>query len=863
MALVFTSANQEHLFKEVRQVLIGLGYSDDRLCEGYRFRDWFDPDLTPRSVPLAAFAQYPFSYHTACFAVLLSDEPLKPDSILPYRALGAPYAIEVTHDKIANWAIGKSSSTTRQLFSGGPAELIREFKGRAGSWSAPELLRLKNISTSPTPRQLDLFDFGLIPELEKHVRTKLDAILKETLSSGIRIYSSRFGRLPDAPELYRLVFSLLAAKVLHDRDIEVFRDLSASDLDIILSESKAYYKPGGPLLDYRPTQQEILNGLWSLVSFENLSIDVLAYIWEHSLITESDRAEYSIYGTPYEVARNLIGRLPDEAFTTEGRLIVEPGCGHGVFLVAALQRLGDLLQPGMPSEQRHQRFVGALRGFDRDPFGVEVTRLCLSLADFPNRNGWKIYEENVFKSNIFDASIAQAKTVLCNPPFGNTRPGERPDRKALALRPAELLRLVLAKLPDDGLLGFVLPRKFTDGRGYKVIRRQLAERFADIEVVALPDKVFEDSGVEVETVLLACKSPADGHTSVQVAFTDASNVVWRDFRSHLDFPPQQIQLKSISDVQQSLEVMPASNLPELWAYLSSHKRIGDIAERPRRGVEWKSLAEVPKGKRKGREYRSKYRARYSSCEPKLGYEPGVMGAAGMKSFLVPTPRYVSVKPEDQHESHKATFLYPWDKPKVVVGAARGSRSRWRLKAAPDYLGRVFSQRFIAVWPLQPWSANSLAAVLNGPIASAFVSARESNRDNLRGTIEAIPIPTLDREQISLLDKLVSQYINTLTEMFPRDDELAIHLLLRIDAEVLRGYDLPPSIEHSALNSFRSSGPRPVDHPFGDYYPPDFESYIPLIEFISEEYRGSTVESFVRDAPPISDPTLLDLLSDKE
>ena len=50
-----------------------------------------------------------------------------------------------------------------------------------------------------------------------------------------------------------------------------------------------------------------------------------------------------------------------------------------------------------------------------------------------------------------------------------------------------------------------VPRAFVDGQSYRQIRRVLAERFAAIDLVALPDKVFRHA--EVETVLLLAHSP--------------------------------------------------------------------------------------------------------------------------------------------------------------------------------------------------------------------------------------------------------------------------------------------------------------------------------------------------------------------
>lgn len=66
------------------------------------------------------------------------------------------------------------------------------------------------------------------------------------------------------------------------------------------------------------------------------------------------------------------------------------------------------------------------------------------------------------------------------------------------------------------------------------------------------------------------------------------------------------------------------------------------------------------------------------------------------------------------------------------------------------------------------------------------------------------------------------------------------LLLAIDAEILRLYQLPPKLEKELLDYF-AGWPRPgVPFEFDRYYSPGFESYVPLHVYLSPEFQGSTV-----------------------
>jgi hypothetical protein len=54
--------------------------------------------------------------------------------------------------------------------------------------------------------------------------------------------------------------------------------------------------------------------------------------------------------------------------------------------------------------------------------------------------------------------------------------------------------------------------------------------------------------------------------------------------------------------------------------------------------------------------------------------------------------------------------------------------------------------------------------------------------------------------------------------------------MTIDAEILKGYDLPPRLERMLLDYFRGHK-RPAGHPFEHWLPADLTAYIPLHEYL--------------------------------
>jgi len=71
---------------------------------------------------------------------------------------------------------------------------------------------------------------------------------------------------------------------------------------------------------------------------------------------------------------------------------------------------------------------------------------------------------------------------------------------------------------------------------------------------------------------------------------------------------------------------------------------------------------------------------------------------------------------------------------------------------------------------------------------------------------------------------------------------AKEILLSIDAEVLRLYDLPPRLEKRLLDYFAGVHRKGVSFTFDRYYEEGFDSYIPLHMYISSEFQNSSVEN---------------------
>jgi hypothetical protein len=816
MPMTLTTAQRQSLDR----VITGLntvGYPSDLIRKDYAYDDWFEADTPERVAKAAAFARKPFAPDTACFAVVTSNGAEGVALMRRLRALGAPRSFEVARGgQVFHWRVSQDPTIHDRQEEINPSQIGDVFAAHRDRWSPDAIfgqrLRARAI-------QLDFFDMGLIPALEEHIRERLGPRLEEILRVTQDDIVARTGRPPNLSTLFRLIFRGIAGKVLRDRGHPRFKGFrSDSDPDELFARVADYY--GEPVgVGDRTTRRLIYEALWSGFSLRHISVDVLAFLYEDFLVTPEVREDRGIHATPPRVARYVVSRLPlDEV--QDGRMVVEPCCGGGAFLVAALQRFRQLLPRATPQGERHEYARSRLFGADTDEFALEVARYSLMLSDYPNRNGWQLEREDVFKDRTrsprYHDALSRAKIVLCNPPFEDIKPAARHVYGTKTPRaPAELIHRILAGTPHDACLGLVLPTQAVDGKSYSDVRDQLARRFAELELVHLPDDIFKHA--ELPTVLLMARRPESGHSSVCViggTVTDVARFTQTGFPDERYLAP-----RSFREIVHSLD---ATRFWEVWEQLKVS--VDSASLEPHRGVEWKSS--FPKERR-------------TSTTPKAGYRPGYHFTGEIACYEAPPLVYLNASEEAKDRN---AWNLPWHRPKVFLNRARASRGPWRLAAFPVPEDRACSENFIAIWPPEGWTSNALSAVLNGPIASAFVATHDRYIDTKTATLARVPLPGLDKMAMGRLDTMAAEYIRLVAEYraqtalrarqldeaqgaglwtpapvvgpVPSADPLR-NLILEIDHVVLAAYGLPPPLERDIINFFRGSS-RPLPFPFEDY-----------------------------------------------
>ena len=613
-----------------------------------------------------------------------------------------------------------------------------------------------------------------------------------------------------------------------DREHHVSTTWNATDVRTVLAGIGNFYG----LTDLFSTEAVggKLSAAWDILRFglnvSNISADDLAFVYENTLVTPETRRIYGTHSTPRHVAEYIVSRLDLWRDTVHPPRIYEPFAGAGVFLVSALRHLREGLPQGWTDRQRHDLLVKKIKGSEIDAFACEVAVLSLILADYPNKNGWKIENTDLFKDDTLAAQLAEADVVLCNPPFEIFNSEERARYPQVAsfsgARAEAVLGLTLQAAPKA--LGFVLPRAFLMDRAYRGQRRAIERLYREVELVSLPDGVFRVS--QVESSLLIAR---DARQPNEPQIVKSSEVDDRDRRA---FAFAGMPSRTREEVRRAAEIDDGSlwipALGPLWRSLAAMPRVGDFVE-GHWGLRWHD----------GRQRNA------GSEQPGPHRTLGLLRANEHRQFMHGRAVWLDTQPEHLYGGGDL----PWSSPKILCNAARLSRGYWRLAAVVDREGLIASQQFVGLWPKTPAvDLDALAAILNGPIANAYMADHSTEkRFRIRALVD-VPVPAALPPEVGELAREYAALVKART-LFAGHERLS-SLLDEIDAAVLEAYDLTPRMTRALLASFTGAS-RPIAHSWSPWAVSLDDPALSLKEIRSgllERARGNWPEQKLKPLP---------------
>ena len=175
-----------------------------------------------------------------------------------------------------------------------------------------------------------------------------------------------------------------------------------------------------------------------------------------------------------------------------------------------------------------------------------------------------------------------------------------------------------------------------------------------------------------------------------------------------------------------------------------------------------------------------------------------------------------------------------------------------MAAVPDNEGLVFSDNFIGLWPRAEIPIEVLAALLNGPVANAFVSDTQQIAFNRRRLtlkhLATLPVPWLSPDAM----ERIATWVHRVQLAIHRDPTVDRSLWLSLDAEVLRAYDLPPFMETRLLQSFDQSN-RPGVPFHWSYYDTPISCAMPLFSWTNGQMERAEAKATMDRITIIDNP----------
>jgi len=809
--------------QHIEHALKDIGYRPKFIQRDYEYIDLFSYPPKIRTIDLGVFGREPFDIRSACFGFYAPKNGKPSESIVDEaRALGAPQVFIVRKDNTERWVLTDKGRKFKDTFQ--TRNINKVISANREYWSPKSVLRAKCGFESPGIRQLDFIDFGFFPALEQEANKKLDGLIKRILSTTEKS-SKKF----NPNEIFNIVFCFLAAKLLKDRQIYTDPPIDFSFPEKTLEAISHYYgekiiKPDSLCL------QVISEEFKKCFSFRNLSVDSLTYVYENTFVSKQKREELGIHSTPSYIANYVLSKMPIEDIPKNRWKVLDPTCGHGIFLIAAMRRMRECLPEDWGGQKRHKFFANAICGVEIEPFAVEVAKLCLRLADFPERDGWKIINDDVFRKNVLEHNAGDTTILVGNPPFEIIK-GKRPDTP----KPVELLNRVLPNLPEGALVGLVLPRSFLDGLNYKNQRNAFLNDFEILSITNLPDQIFFHSNAE--TSIIIAKKHMSANLS-KTSYYEVKNPQKKVFQFRNEVTWKDCVPQTYFNNQNKILVVPV--LRELWETIKNYPKLREIAD-IRKGVQYEPA--LVKGK---------FHEIIRTSPFKHG-KPGIDKVTESFSQFVVT-KFIYLSTEKRLRRRNAWDL-DWGKSKVIVPRHPLSSIEWKTAGVIDKKGLILYENFFAIWPKTvKVSVELIAALINSPLSNAFLYAHSNKRDLTKRLYASIPIP----ENLSLIGNVIEQLVKQYLIAVKMNKPEARDLLLQIDAEILKAYNLSPRLERQLLDLFWGVQRR-VPFEFKGYIPPEEESWIPLHLYISKELEQLQPEKILKRMPVIKDQEFLDFL----
>ncbi len=299
--------------------------------------------------------------------------------------------------------------------------------------------------------------------------------------------------------------------------------------------------------------------LWFLnhYDFATVNDDILGSLYEAYLTKDTRRALGEFY-TPRPIVEFILDSVGwASGSDLRGKTLLDMGCGSGTFLVSAVQRFFKSLPENVPPAEALDMAIGAIYGFDIDPFATHICEMNLLFQVLDRYREVKqsdpertLRQLNVYNTDSLEiqephqVTLGHAETqaildflrrksetdkaketaydfIVGNPPYvTHTRISPEKSRyyrkvyaRSIYNRP-NLYRLFIHRasqlLPIGGRVGYIVANTWIADKYARALRRLILEEYRLVKVVPIPERAKAFFDVTQATTILILEKKATG-----------------------------------------------------------------------------------------------------------------------------------------------------------------------------------------------------------------------------------------------------------------------------------------------------------------------------------------------------------------
>lgn len=771
--------------------LVNNGYPHARLRTAYVFSSP-DKDSAAATVDVAAFTTDVPNYDSAAFGIICGTEQPSAEKLASAVWLGAPIVFSVSSsDEVGVWKIRHAAHPTH-LATIDATDIARLFAENKSRWDPNALAPAKTRSLKPGSADV-LVDPGLIDFLDHRWE---EHCLGAFTRLALRIRSN-------APEASP-----------HERSQMLYRAIR-SELDMAQGNPSRIDLP-------RSTDGNIASDLDGIPDLRNVSPITVASMYAEALRA----AEWTSSQRYGRLPLSISSYLADNSGFGEGgngRIVVpDASPGSIQLMLASMRRRASLMAADLSSADVADDLTAKTEVVVRADNDAMVARNAFKLATYPLEGEPSIRRE----PRGLPKSSAQGRTVLADlrgaigksDAFGRSSDSSKRSRTS-----ASVVASDLAEVIDSGVesLSAILPRGFLHQKRFERSRRLLGRRFGTLELAGFPRRGPWSEVFDACVVIAKQRREGDGDHVSSVTSRSVADGDWERFLSGGGFTVASSVAKDVSEGN-----LWQPRHAEIWNALQRNPRLGEVAE-VRRGFTISPGADRP-----------------------------VLGRAEANRALQFGLRDADVFRGGFERSMRRELYTDGAPAKILLPAVDLAGSVWPVRAFSDFASLGATPAFLAILP-RPESvpAEALEAILNGPIANAYFN--EFMSSELSKTMVAnLPLPRgSDYAAVVLAVRRHKEILGAAMDTEAPSESLLEALnasLVRVDAAVLKQYDLAPGLENGLLKAFLArNAERRVGFEFSTWRTDGYTGSFRLHDYVDPRYQKSKGPWILKAIEPLS------------